>query len=150
MTDRVDLLKTDTRGRVRVPNERREELLNEFERGGLSGPKFAALIGVKYQTFAWWVQQRRQRKEREKQARVGFAQTPTSEQLNTPAVATPLPSLQWIEASVERAPMRKACAAPTGAILSVELPGGARLEIADTSQVELAAQLLNALSRRQC
>jgi len=150
MTERVDLLKTDARGRVRVPNERREELLNEFERSGLSGPKFAALIGVKYQTFAWWVQQRRQRRERETQARVGFVQTAPSENLKTPAAAAPLPSLQWIEASVEPAPVRKGCAAPTGALLSVSLPGGARLEIADASQVDLAAQLLTALSGQRC
>jgi hypothetical protein len=29
-------------------------LLDEFERGGLSGAKFAALAGVKYSTFAAW------------------------------------------------------------------------------------------------
>ena len=40
------VLKSDTRGRVRVPVERREALLDEFERSGLSGLKFAALAGV--------------------------------------------------------------------------------------------------------
>ena len=43
MTEGASVLKTDVRGRVRVPNNRREELLNEFEKSGLSGPKFAAL-----------------------------------------------------------------------------------------------------------
>ena len=46
------LLKQDVRGRVRTPRKRREALLDEFERSGLSGPKFAALVGVKYQTLA--------------------------------------------------------------------------------------------------
>ena len=39
------LLKTDGLGRVRTPVARREGLLEEFERSGLSGAKFAALAG---------------------------------------------------------------------------------------------------------
>lgn len=35
-------------GRVRTPPERREQILEEFERSGMSGSAFAALIGVKY------------------------------------------------------------------------------------------------------
>ena len=38
---------------------RAEALLDEFERSGLSGPKFAALVGIKYQTFAAWSARRR-------------------------------------------------------------------------------------------
>src|SRR5436190_11116504 len=53
------LMTTDARGRVRVPVERREALLDEFERSGVSGAKFAAMVGVKYPTFALWVQKRR-------------------------------------------------------------------------------------------
>jgi len=41
----VEVLKTDTRGRVRVPAERREALLDEFEKSGMSGAKFARLAG---------------------------------------------------------------------------------------------------------
>lgn len=37
----LELLKQDTRGRVRVPRERREALLAEFARSGISGAKFA-------------------------------------------------------------------------------------------------------------
>jgi hypothetical protein len=48
------ILKTDTRGRVQRPVAQRERLLDEFEKSGLSGSKFAALVGVKYQTFAGW------------------------------------------------------------------------------------------------
>ena len=54
-----EILKTDLMGRVRTPKARREALLEEFERSGVSGTKFAALVGVNYQTFASWVQQRR-------------------------------------------------------------------------------------------
>lgn len=145
------MLKTDVRGRVRVPNDRREELLNEFERSGLSGPKFAALIGVKYQTFAWWVQQRRQRGEREKQAQPAAQQVAAPDDLKVrPALPPPLRALQWIEASVESSPPTQARNPAATSALPILLPGGARLEIADTSQVELAALLLNALSRRSC
>jgi transposase-like protein len=52
-----EVFKQDSRGRVRVPRERREALLEEFERSGASGVKFARLVGIKYQTFASWVQQ---------------------------------------------------------------------------------------------
>ena len=46
------VLKTDVLGRVKTPVARREQLLDEFERSGLSGKKFAELLGLKYQTFA--------------------------------------------------------------------------------------------------
>ncbi len=46
------ILKTDVLGRVKTPPTRREQLLDEFDRGGLSGAKFAELAGIKYQTFA--------------------------------------------------------------------------------------------------
>jgi hypothetical protein len=37
---------------VQTPVERREAFLDEFERSGLRGKKFAAMTGVNYQTFA--------------------------------------------------------------------------------------------------
>ena len=48
----AEVLKTDSRGRVRVPAERREALLDEFEKSGMSGAKFARLAGIHYATFA--------------------------------------------------------------------------------------------------
>jgi hypothetical protein len=51
MTDMIKadevVLKTDKLGRMQTPAARREQVLDEFERSGLSGKKFAALIGVK-------------------------------------------------------------------------------------------------------
>jgi transposase len=55
-TDRI--LKVDVVGRVWRPGEQREAVLDEFERSGLPASKFAAHIGVKYPTFASWVQKR--------------------------------------------------------------------------------------------
>jgi outer membrane protein assembly factor BamB len=42
----------DSKGRVRVSRERREQLLDEFEKSGLSGAQFARTVGVKYQIFS--------------------------------------------------------------------------------------------------
>ena len=119
-TDRI--LKVDTAGRVWNPREQREAVLDEFERSGVPATKFAAHIGVKYPTFASWVQKRRKRRGD------GAART-----RQEPA------ALQWVEATVDEA---KAGAART---LTVHLPGGARLEVGDSAQVVLAAQLLRAL-----
>ena len=42
-----EILKTDVMGRVRTPKARRQALLEEFERSGVSGKKFAGLVGVR-------------------------------------------------------------------------------------------------------
>src|SRR6187431_1464742 len=105
MDGKQKVLKQDVRGRVRTPVERREMLLGEFERSGLSGPKFAELVGVKYQTFAGWVHERRKK-------------SPVP-----PAVlASTASSLRLIEAVVareaEQSPVGATC--PTG-VLQVHL-----------------------------
>ena len=119
------LLRTDTHGRVRTPAARREQLLEEFERSGLSGAKFAALAGIKYQTFAAWAARRRKQ---------GVAQAP----------AQPADPLRWLEAVVDQAQTPVATQALT---LTLHLPGGARIELADAKQVPLAAALMRALEQ---
>ncbi|SHJ08661.1 hypothetical protein SAMN02745181_1156, partial [Rubritalea squalenifaciens DSM 18772] len=57
------LIKTDCIGRVRLDKKHREALLDTFEKSPLSGTKFAALHGVKYQTFATWVQNRKRERD---------------------------------------------------------------------------------------
>jgi len=57
-----EVLKTDVLGRMKTPAARREQLLDEFERSGLSGKKFTELVGVKYPTFATWAQKRRRQR----------------------------------------------------------------------------------------
>ncbi len=120
------LLRTDARGRVRTPPERRDVLLDEFERSGLSAAKFAELIGVKYQTFASWRQKRR------RQQKTADPDCPASP--------------RWLEAVVED----RMESSRREAGLKVELPGGARLLIEDREQAMLAAQLLAALGGRAC
>ena len=53
------ILKQDVLGRVTTPAEQREALLDAFEASGMSGMAFAEQAGLKYQTFATWVQKRR-------------------------------------------------------------------------------------------
>ena len=121
------LLKTDVLGRVKTPAARREQLLDEFEKSGASGQTFAGLVGVKYQTFATWVQQRKRR-------RAAFSKTKTPQ--------APAAQVRWLEAIVgQRADPR------TGSSLPVQLPGGTRLEISNARQIPLAAALLRALEK---
>jgi hypothetical protein len=119
------ILKTDAQGRVRTPPQRRETLLDEFERSGLSGTKFAQLSGVKYQTFAAWAARRRKQR--------GQTAPPTQA----------VDSVRWLEAVVgdARAP------ASTPAVVNVRLPNGVWLEVADLHQVRLAVALVQALAR---
>lgn len=124
MTEPDAVLKTDTRGRVRVPRERQRALLEEFDRSGMSGTQFAAFIGVKYPTFAFWVQARRKRTRSPEGAAAGTA-------------------LRWVEAVLET----PTGGAEAGVSLPVDLPGGARMIVSESRQVALAAELLRALAR---
>ena len=109
------VLKVDEAGRVWTPRELRDAVLDEFERSGMPATQFAARLGVKYPTFASWVQQRRKLRGEAK-------------------------SLRWVEATV---------AAPThspGKSLTVQLPGGARMEVLDAAQAKIAVLLLRELA----
>jgi hypothetical protein len=118
-------LKQDAAGRVWTPAEQREAVLDEFERSGLPATKFAAHVGVKYPTFASWVQKRR------KARHAGSA---------APGQQAAIPRLAgWVEATV--ASRRE----EAGATLTVHLRGGAHLEVSNSAQALLAAQLLRAL-----
>jgi hypothetical protein len=116
----MEVLKTDGRGRVRVSKERREALLGEFERSGLSGAKFAAHYGLKYSSFAGWVQRRKRT------------------QAAAPATDAGSKAVQWLEAVAD--------VEPAAGVLVVHLPGGARMEITRRTQLPLAAELLHLLS----
>ncbi len=61
-TEEPTILKCDGLGRVRMPVDRREALLDEFEKSGLSGAAFCRMTGVQYGTFANWVQARRKKR----------------------------------------------------------------------------------------
>lgn len=117
------ILKTDKLGRVRVPFERREAILDEFECSGMSGAAFAARCGINYQTFASWRQKRRRRAE-------GGA---------LPQASAPGGFL-LVEPLGEEVLVRQ-----RGGGLEVELGGGARLLVRSREEAALAAELLRAL-----
>ena len=104
----------DSQGRVRTSKEQRRVILAEFARSGLSAAQFARRTGLKYSTFAVWVQRYRRPKRPARK-----------------------PPLRLLEAMV----------APASAMaaLLVQLPGGARVELREESQVPLVAALVRAL-----
>ena len=122
------IIKLDTRGRMRTTRERREALLAEFDRSGMSGQKFAAWAGIKYSTWANWVQQRRK-----KQGACAPNETKPGE--DTPN------NVRWLEAVLGASTERASVKSKTG-VLIVHGPGGVRLELSDEKQVVWAARLL--------
>jgi hypothetical protein len=68
-----ELLRQDTAGRVRTSKERRDLLLAQFDRSGVSGARFAKMAGIKYQTFANWLHMRQRAETRVPEP--GFRQT---------------------------------------------------------------------------
>lgn len=121
------LLRADNLGRVRTPADRRQSLIEEYERSGLSGAKFAALAGIKYPTFAAWLQKHRRQQG---------SQTGSPAQASNP--------VRWLEAVVEEAQNERPQSAGT---LTLELPGGARMHIHQVNQAPLAAALIRALEK---
>jgi hypothetical protein len=98
----------------------------------MSAPKYAAFIGIKYQTFATWLQKRRRQGAGSVKASVASTSAPASPD-----------TVKWLEAVVEQRP---ALASQAHGVLLLQLPGGARVEIADAGQAALAAALIRALS----
>jgi DNA-binding transcriptional regulator YiaG len=125
MTDMIKadevVLKTDKLGRMQTPAARREQLLDEFERSGLSGKKFAALVGIKYPTLATWASKRRRER-------------------GLPPMVRRSKAVRLLEAVVEDSSGDKKT-------LVLELPGGARMEIKDAQQAVLAGALLRTLAK---
>ena len=116
---------TLTYDRARRTREHRERILDEYEHSGLSGVKFAALCGVKYQTFATWLQRR-------KRARNTYPKRRPRRKSS---------GVHWLEASLQPAsPL-----AASGLLL--QLPGGARAEILSQQHIALAAALVRALEK---
>ena len=112
-----EILKTDKLGRVQVPAARREAILDEFERSGMTGAAFAERYGINYQTFASWRQKR-------KKARVAASEEPARFLLVETTEGDPSPSSEALE---------------------VELSDGTRLHIRTCEEAALAAELLRAL-----
>ena len=110
----------DTKGRVRTSKEQRCHIMAEFERGGVSAAEFAKLSGIKYSTFAGWLQRHRRAKPKGQS-----------------------PIMHLLEAVVERP---QGGAASSASSVMVRLAGGTQIEITDAKQIPLAAALVRALA----
>ena len=135
----AEVLKQDERGRVRVSVQRREALLDEFERSGASAAKFAGLVGVRYSTFANWVLQRR--KQRPSADKAVNATAGVSD-----AVAKTLP-LRLLEAVLEGGGHAEQPSAGSHGLV-IELPGGSRMLVGSPVQLEMAAELVALIAQR--
>jgi transposase-like protein len=125
MTAGEGILVQDRVGRVRTPRARREALVEEYEKSGMSGVAFAEHVGMKYPTLASWVQKKRRQGQIE----------PKAPDLNN--------GVQWVEAVVEARPD----AGERGSGLCIRFAGGAVMEIADPKGALLAAEVLRYLGK---
>jgi hypothetical protein len=96
----------------------------------MSAAEFADYVGVKYTTFVTWLTKAKKKGKGEP--------GPAAAEATTAAREVPM---QWVEACVEGVEAQAKGASP----LVVQLPGGARLEIGDSGQAALAAELIRAL-----
>jgi hypothetical protein len=123
MSNEAMILKSDAGGRMLLPVERQVELVREFERSGLSGPRFAAMAGLKYQTFATW---------RRKHGTQPPMRCRSTDRHGAAA---------WMEAVVDTG---------SASALTLMLPGGVTVLVSHPGQVTLAAQLLKTLAPVPC
>jgi hypothetical protein len=116
------IIRTGSDGRLRYTPAQRGELLDAFDRSGLSAMAFSSQHGVSYQTFIAWLRKRRQS---------GITLPP-----GMPAFA---------EVMLQEAPSTP----NTSATLRIVLPCGTSLEVATRAALPLAVELLQNL-RRPC
>ena len=133
MIKEATILKRDSLGRVRVPHAKREEMLDAFERSGMSARAFAHSHGVKKMTFASWVQKRRR-------ARGDYEKEETRRKLRMPK-ASKTSQLQEGMSLLE-----VEVSAPSSSSLEVMLPNGAKVLLSEERQIPLLKTLLRELS----
>jgi hypothetical protein len=52
----AEILKVDEAGRVQMPAGKREAMLAEYDRSGMTGTQFARFVGVRHSTLMYWLQ----------------------------------------------------------------------------------------------
>jgi hypothetical protein len=135
MTDGV-ILRTDAKGRVVVTRDRRAALLEEFAKSGQSGAQFAKWAGVKYSTFAYWVQQRRkEQREKDDGGKIELR-------------GEPGPEVRWLEAMVAGEEKGSPVEATAKTGLVVHGPGSVWWKVECEEQARLAAVMLRHLEAR--
>jgi hypothetical protein len=108
--------------------------LEEFDRSGMSGVKFAQYLGIKYSTLAHWLQSRRRHRGRGKLLIKAGADSEAGQGTGG-----------WIEAVVEEGSPPPV---PTGA-LRIYFAGGAYCQLSSANETALAAELLGRLGAKR-
>jgi transposase-like protein len=114
------IIRTGSDGRLRYTAGQRQELLEAFDRSGLSAMAFSRQHGVSYQTFIAWLRKRRQSGEFLPPGVPAFAEVMLQDPPTAPSAA-----------------------------LRIVLPCGTALEVASRAALPMAAELLQTL-RRPC
>ena len=116
-----EILKVDEVGRVRTPPEKREAMLAEYERSGMTGAQFARFVGVRYSTLMYWLQKRRKE--------AGQGEERASSRNDNPG---------WLEARGE-------AQVAHAEKMVVEMGGGVRILVSNRRQAALAGEVLRAI-----
>ena len=117
----AEILKVDEAGRVQLPPGKREAMLAEYDRSGMTGAQFARFVGVRYSTLMYWLQKRRKEAGRGEPSAICRPDHP-----------------RWLEARVEGEIVK-----PEN--LVVELGGGVRMLVGSRTQAVLAGEVLRAM-----
>ena len=129
------ILSQDARGRVLITQERRDLLLEEYDRSGMSGVRFAQYVGIKYTTLAHWLRRRRGRRQREKLLMKGGGETGPRKGKAT-----------WIEAVVDK---NGSQSREKAGALQIYFAAGAYCQVSSAAEVALAAELLGRLGAKR-
>jgi transposase-like protein len=117
-----EILKLDEVGRVRTPPEKREAMLAEYDRSGMTGAQFARFVGVRYSTLMYWLQKRRR-------ARRAGGRCEAAARPDHP---------RWLEARLEGE-------ASKAENIVVEVGGGVRMLVSNRTQAALAGEVLRGM-----
>jgi len=135
------ILKQDALGRVRVPKERREEMVDAFEASGMSGKAFAEQHGINYQTFASWIQKRRRARGDYKNEEMRRQLRASSREFSAQKNSSRDAPLNLVEVNVDSSLSGASLPA-----LEIVLPGGAIVKISLEDQLGLLKALLHEFS----
>jgi hypothetical protein len=117
------IIRADRRGRLRYTAEQKQTIIEAYEASGLSGPKFAELHGVCYQTLVYWLKKRQS------------------------AIAGHPALMSLVVTELDHGQDRGAAIHP----MEILLADGTRLAVHSPGQVDLAVRLIRELqSTRPC
>jgi hypothetical protein len=132
---------------VQTPADLREAILDEFEKSGLSGTKFAKARGLKYPTFATWIQERRKVR--------GEYPDPVVAQVAPEASLTSNPlwdgtdsekSFTFVELPRQQSERTTPSQNGGGDCLLIELGDDVRIHVQNDQHILLVAKLIKSLS----